>query len=277
MSYSYRAIDDESDPARQTVRDLIGSAFGGALGPSYWDWKFHGDARHPLVFVAESGGEVVGCRHSLVFDLRLEAGLEVPVLIGGDLLVRPEHRGHHVARRLAAGALDLSIQRNPEVAAYAAFTWPGLADHLTRPLVGTVPVPSSTRRWSKIVGWDNRIANLSSSGLLDDAGQNRGVAGGDHTMRMEIEGAPPLWVEIRGGRVALSGAQPASHEVRVRLRRDGIEALRSRSPVRILRAVSNGGIRVRGRPRHLREVLGARRFYTRVLQELLKKPSPSSR
>ncbi|MGZ5385524.1 MAG: GNAT family N-acetyltransferase, partial [Acidimicrobiia bacterium] len=187
MSYSYRAIDNESDPARQTVRRLVGAAFGGALGPRYWDWKYGGDARHRVVFAAETRGEIVGCRHSLLFDLRLEAGLKVPALFSGDLLVRPEHRGHDVARLLVAGALDLGIQQSPNVAGYLVYTWPGLAARLHGPLVGVVPVPSSTRRWSRILGWDGRIDHIYSSGFLDRAAE-KGVAGCDHTMQLEIEG-----------------------------------------------------------------------------------------
>jgi GNAT superfamily N-acetyltransferase len=277
MSYSYRVIIDESDPARETVRRLIGTAFGGALGPDYWDWKYRGNARRPLIQVAESDGEVAGCRHGLVFDFRLEEGLTAGLLLGADLLVGREHRGHGVARRLVADGLELGIEQNPDVDAFIGFTYPGVADNVVRPLTGYMEVPNSTRRWSKIVGWDGRIDHLHSSGFLDRAAEKGGVAGCDHTMRLEIEGAPPVWVSIRAGRVAVSASPPASHQVRVSLRRDGIEALKSRSPAQLLAALADGGIRVRGRPRYLREVLSARRVYSALLQEILRKPSVSDR
>jgi len=277
MSYSYRAMIDESDPARQTVRRLIGAAFGGALGPDYWDWKYRGNTRSPLVVVAESDGEIAGCRHSLLFDLRLEAGLTAGLLIGGDLLVRPEHRGHGVARRLVASGLELGLEQNPDVAAFIGFTYPGVADNVVRPLTGYMEVPSSTRRWSRIVGWDGRIASLHLSGTIERAAAERGVAGCDHTMQLEIEGAPPLWVTIQAGRVAVSASPPTSHQIRVSLRRDGIEALKFRSPVQLLAALADGGIRVRGRPRYVRELLAARGVYSMLLQELLKKPAAAPR
>lgn len=274
MSYTYRSMTDASDAARDTVREMVGSTFGGSLGGSYWDWKYQGDTRHPAVFLAESDDEVVGCRHSLVFDLRIEHGLTMAAMIGGDLLVLPEHRGHDVARRLASGGIRAALEQDPQVAAYATFTWPGLAQHLAGPLVGIVPVPSSTRRWSRILGWDRRIDHLYSSGFLDRAAE-KGVAGCDHTMQLEIEGAPPLWVEIKRGDISLSASPPVSHQIRVSLLRDGIEALKSRSPVKLLTTFAHRGIRVRGRPRFLREVFGARRAYTMLLQELLKKPGAS--
>ncbi|MGZ5385526.1 MAG: hypothetical protein ACXWH0_16290, partial [Acidimicrobiia bacterium] len=88
-------------------------------------------------------------------------------------------------------------------------------------------------------------------------------------------GAPPLWVEIKRGNISLSASPPVSHQIRVSLLRDGIEALKSRSPVQLLTTLAHRGIRVRGRPRYLREVFGARRAYTMLLQELLKKPGAS--
>ena len=96
-------------------------------------------------------------------------------------------------------------------------------------------------------------------------------------MRLEIEGAPPLWVTIRSGRVDVAASRPDGHEVRVSLSRDGIDALKSRRPAQLITVWKQGGLRVRGRPRFIRQVLGARRVYTLLLQELLKKPSASSR
>ena len=277
MSYEYRALTGVSDPACDAVREMVGSAFGGSLGAAYWDWKYQGDARHPVVLLAESEGEVIGCRHSLVFNLRIEQGLSLAAMIGGDLVVLPEHRGHDVARRLASGGIRSALERNPEVGAYVAFTWPGLAHHLTGPLVGIAPVPSSTRRWSKILGWERRIDHLQASGFFDRAGDKDGVTGCNHIMQLEIEGAPPLWVEVRRGTIFVSASPPGSQEIKVSLRRDGIEALKSRSVARLLATVARGGVRIWGRPRYLREVFGARRAYTMLLQELLKRPAAFKR
>ena len=47
--------------------------------------------------------------------------------------------------------------------------------------------------------------------------------------------------------------------------------------MRLLAALVNGGIRVRGGTRYLREVIGARRVYATLLQELLRRPGAAVR
>jgi len=150
LEYSYRQFLESDEPA---VIRLVKNTFPGFLKGDFWVWKYRSnpDFDPSLVVVAEKNGEVVGCNHWLVRDLKLSSSLEVRAALGADVVVHPEHRGHGIGTQLLRFLrLSRAFKKKGIVISYM-FGNPKLSKRFYKPAAGYVAAPNSTITYKKLL------------------------------------------------------------------------------------------------------------------------------
>ena len=96
------------DPAdREAFGSLFERVLGGRVSEAWFDWKYRSNpyVDHVPIFLAETGGEVVGARAFLPLALRVE-GAEYVAFQPCDTMVDPDHRRRGLFTRMTEAALD---------------------------------------------------------------------------------------------------------------------------------------------------------------------------
>ncbi len=209
----YRAGDEEA--IAQVLESCQREGWGDA---TWWRWK-HGHRpgfRDDEVLVARADGKAIGCFHGGVLELKLEAGLHVPVSFDGDFAVLPAYRGHDVAVR----AHDLTDERlrARHVVFRGGFTSRELNERLYHRRFGYVFVPSVTTQFRRYLGpgpLAPRVKDLGAR-LLERPALRRALR---HPLvvDLEIESFPPCHVVLAASGFRLERGAAESPNLRVRM------------------------------------------------------------
>lgn len=193
----FRQLDPTDQELMAQTRRLVDSSFQEFFKSPYWEWKYHDphSAQQSLSFVALDGGEVVAALHYHRTTLMLGVH-DMPVLVGGDLIVRPDHRGKGLATNLTEFARS-TIPQDWRGGAVYMFTRPRLGAHY-RELLGYARVPAAAERLIRIRTWEKRLERLGTDGRIADF-QERAASAPDSCVEWRIQGAPPLWTVIERG------------------------------------------------------------------------------
>lgn len=184
----------------EAVKQLVESIFSGFLMGKYWDWKYkenpHFDFR--LVAVAEANGEVVGCNHWLLRDLKFSNSVVDKAVLAADVAVRPDYRGKGLGRSLLQFLRLSDVVESKAVALIYMFADPELAKKFHTPTAGYVLVSDGTVQYTKVLSWKKVKQNV---GLLNEAIRSgkfgRKLPRHELKVLFKMSAAPPLCIRVK--------------------------------------------------------------------------------
>jgi len=265
--YVYRTLTEGDKVA---VKRLVRNVFSRFLGGDYWEWKYsqNPDFDPSMVAVAEKDGKVVGCNHWLLRDFKLSSSLTTKALLCADIAVDAEHRKHGVGKSLLVFLRSTGIFRSKGAVVNYMFADSELSKRLYRPVVGYIPIRTSTVTYTKRLNWKKvmrRIDEINEKMKLQEGG-NRRASELNSKIAFYVSGAPPLTVIINSGVIEAIEENIENANVRVESNLATLIGLvesknRKRS---LLKALLTGKLKVRG------SLLGIWRFYRnfRLLEEI---------
>lgn len=111
--YTIRRFQDEDTAP---YLDLYEEVFGSHVDRTWFDWKYRNNPfiDHVPIFVATSGGNLVGARSFFALPVRLD-GEKIMALQPCDTMVRAEHRRRGVFTRLTERAIEFYRDRVPQL------------------------------------------------------------------------------------------------------------------------------------------------------------------
>ena len=183
----------------KAVEKLVESIFGGFLEGKYWNWKYNENPYfdYRLVAVAEAKGEVVGCNHWLLRDLKFSSSVVDKAVLAADVAVRPDYRGKGLGSSLLRFLRLSEVVKSKDIALIYMFADPELAKKFHTPAVGYVLVPDGTAQYTKVLNWKKVKQNVD---LLNEAiGSGKfGRKLPKHGLKIlfKMSAAPPLCIHV---------------------------------------------------------------------------------
>lgn len=169
LQYSFRNFEERDERA---LSELLKSSLPSFFKSDFWTWKYKLNPNFDpsLIVVAEKNGEIVGCNHWLLRDLKLSRSLNVKAVLGADLLVNPEHRGHGVAKQLVLFLRENRAFKDKGIVLSYSLAPPLLSKNLYKPVAGYVAPSNSTTSYRKFFNCRELKEKFQ---LIDDAIQSR--------------------------------------------------------------------------------------------------------
>ncbi len=242
---SYRPGDDRAIVA------VLNACQEGAWGDeALWRWKHRErPGFNPAdVVVARKGGEVVGCFHGAVLELKLEEGFTVPMSYDGDFAVIPAYRG----RDLAVRAHDRSGAelRARHVVFRGGFTSRELNAKLYHRRFGYVFVPGVTTQFRKYLGPGPLVPRVADLGerLLSRPALRRALSR-PLTVDLVIAGFPACHVVLTAAGFRLERGPAVRADLRARmsyLLLTSFAGGEAPGPGTLLHAIGRGELRIGG-------------------------------
>jgi predicted N-acetyltransferase YhbS/putative sterol carrier protein len=189
------------------VKQLVEKVFTDFLSGKYWDWKYK---RNPnfdpsLLMIAQKNDKVVGCNHWLRRNLKISDSISIQAVLGADLIVDPEYRGHGIGKSLMLFARSrvYKIVKDGAVMRYM-FAEPDLSKRLYTPVAGYIPAPTQTISYFKILNWSKLLNRIE---IINEKIKNERVhiEKADLKVLFRLAGAPHLFLEL--GKDGIKAAQ----------------------------------------------------------------------
>lgn len=186
------------DKDEESVKRLVEETFKDFLKGEYWDWKYklNPGFDSSFVAVAEKDGKIIGCNHWLLRRLRISSSIEVNAVLGADIAVSPEYRGHGIGKSLLLFLRSSPALSEKRVILSYMFTDPNLSERLYKPVAGYIPAPSTTVSYLKLLSW-RKVKDIVEkvNEKLKVEGKNKFSKGGLKVM-FQISGAPSLLLKL---------------------------------------------------------------------------------
>ncbi|MEM3378403.1 MAG: GNAT family N-acetyltransferase [Candidatus Bathyarchaeia archaeon] len=187
--------DDEN-----AVKQLVESTFSEFMGGKYWNWKYKENPYFDsqLVAVAEANGEIVGCNHWLLRNLKLSSSVVDKAILAGDVAVRADYRGKGIGCCLLRFLRSSDVVKSRNVALIYMFADPELAKRFHSPAAGYVLVSDGAAQYTKVLNWNKVKRNVE---LLNEA-----IRSGKFSKKLpkkglkvlfNISAAPPLCIYVK--------------------------------------------------------------------------------
>jgi predicted N-acetyltransferase YhbS len=185
---------------KEAVEKLVKSVFGGFLKGKFWNWKYRENPYFDssLIAVAEANGEVIGCNHWLLRELKYSGSAMDKAVLAADVAVRPDYRGRGIGSRLLQFLRSSNIVKNRDAALIYMFTDPELAKKFYTPTAGYILARDGTAQYTKVLNWRKVKKNLERlneeirSGKFEKNLPKRGLK-----VLFKISAAPPLCICIK--------------------------------------------------------------------------------
>jgi len=239
-----------------------------SLGLEYWTWKNRLSPYFDpsLIIVADENGELIGCAHAQVRDLRISRSLIIKATQPADLYSKPEHRRRGIATEVtkvirknvrAKGAILLVGVTSPST--YTQFYSRREGDRaFTMPSHGYCKVA-----FTKKMNCDSvkRRASLVNDILNQNPEIRKKLDMVNLTVFFQVRGLPPFVLEVSQGSVSVNEGQPT--------RRPNMVITASKLPsapsmLSLIRLFFSGGVKAKGLLRNLTSVYKC----ARVLQKI---------
>jgi GNAT superfamily N-acetyltransferase len=186
------------DKDEESVKRLVEETFKDFLKGEYWEWKYKLNPGFDSLFVAvaEKDGKIIGCNHWLLRRLRISSSIEVKAVLGADIAVSPEYRGHGIGKSLLLFLRSSPALSEKRVILSYMFAEPNLGERLYKPVAGYIPAPSTTVSYLKLLSWRKVKDSVEKvNEKLKVEGKNKFSKGGLKVM-FQISGAPSLLLKL---------------------------------------------------------------------------------
>jgi predicted N-acetyltransferase YhbS len=188
-----------SDKDEESVKRLVEETFRDFLKGEYWEWKYklNPGFDSSFVAVAEKDGKIIGCNHWLLRRLRLSSSIEVKAVLGADIAVSPEYRGHGVGRSLLLFLRSSPALSEKRVILSYMFADPNLGERLYKPVAGYIPAPSTTVSYLKLLSWRKVKDSVEKvNEKLKVEGKNLKLPKSGLKVMFQISSAPSLLLKL---------------------------------------------------------------------------------
>ncbi|MCD6240492.1 GNAT family N-acetyltransferase [Candidatus Bathyarchaeota archaeon] len=187
--------DDKED-----VKKLVESIFSVFLEGKFWNWKYgenpYFDSR--LVAVAEVNGEIVGCNHWLLRELKYSDSVVDKAVLAADVAVRPDYRGRGIGSQLLQFLRLSYIVKRREAALIYMFADPELAKKFHTPTAGYILARDGTAQYTKVLNWRKVKRNVEQLNEEIRSGKfGKNLPKSDLKVLFKISAAPPLCIYIK--------------------------------------------------------------------------------
>lgn len=247
--FLYRTLGDKD---QEDVKRLVESTFEDFLNGKYWDWKYklNPNFDQSLVAVAEKDGRIIGCNHWLPRTLKISGSIEAKAILGADIAVRPEYRGHGIGKKLLLFMRSSQvITKNLAVISYM-FSDPNLSKSLYEPVAGYVSAPSTTVSYVKLLNWNElkKRVNALSQEIQANKEKLEKMAKLDLTVLLELPSAPRLLLRLNNNMIEVDETHLKNPKVILRSDLYTLTILKKRKGrIRnLLKALLTGKLKIRG-------------------------------
>ena len=187
--------DDKED-----VEKLVESIFSVFLEGKFWNWKYgenpYFDSR--LVAVAEVNGEIVGCNHWLLRELKYSDSVVDKAVLAADVAVRPDYRGRGIGSQLLQFLRSSYIVKRRKAALIYMFADPELAKKFHTPTAGYILARDGTAQYTKVLNWRKVKRNVKRLNEEIRSGKfGKNLPKSDLKVLFKISAAPPLCIHIK--------------------------------------------------------------------------------
>ena len=187
--------DDKKD-----VKKLVESIFSVFLEGKFWNWKYeenpYFDSR--LVAVAEVNGEIVGCNHWLLRELKYSDSVVDKAVLAADVAVRPDYRGRGIGSQLLQFLRSSDIVKRREAALIYMFADPELAKKFHTPTARYILTRDGTAQYTKVLNWRKVKRNVKRLNEEIRSGKfGKNLPKSDLKVLFKISAAPPLCIHIK--------------------------------------------------------------------------------
>lgn len=190
----------------EPIENLVESVFSNFLGGKYWRWKYrenpYFDPR--LVALAEVNGEVVGCNHWLLRDLKISGSIVDKTVLAADVAVKPDYRGKGLGSSLLRFLRSSEIVKRGDAALIYMFADPELAKRFHSPTAGYIPAPDGTVQYMKVLSWRKVKRNVDSLNEEIRAGRlGKRLPKHGLSVLFKISAAPKLFIRVEKDRLVV--------------------------------------------------------------------------
>jgi len=190
----------------EPIENLVESVFSNFLEGRYWSWKYrenpYFDPR--LVALAEVNGEVVGCNHWLLRDLKISGSIVGKTVLAADVAVKPDYRGKGLGSSLLRFLRSSEVVKRGDAALIYMFADPELAKRFHSPTAGYIPAPDGTVQYMKVLSWRKVKRNVDSlNEEIRDGRLGRRLPKHDLSVLFKISAAPKLFIRVEKDRLVV--------------------------------------------------------------------------
>ena len=185
---------------KEEVKKLVESIFSVFLEGKFWNWKYgenpYFDSR--LVAVAEVNGEIVGCNHWLLRELKYSDSVVDKAVLAADVAVRPDYRGRGIGSQLLQFLRSSDIVKRREAALIYMFADPELAKKFHTPTAGYILARDGTAQYTKVLNWRKVKRNVERLNEEIRSGKfGKNLPKSDLKVLFKMSAAPPLCIHIK--------------------------------------------------------------------------------
>ena len=185
---------------KEEVKKLVESIFSVFLEGKFWNWKYgenpYFDSR--LVAVAEVNGEIVGCNHWLLRELKYSDSVVDKAVLAADVAVRPDYRGRGIGSQLLQFLRSSDIVKRRKAALIYMFADPKLAKKFHTPTAGYILARDGTAQYTKVLNWRKVKRNVERLNEEIRSGKfGKNLPKSDLKVLFKISAAPPLCIHIK--------------------------------------------------------------------------------
>lgn len=248
---TYREGDEEEIAAmlpkvRSIERDR-------GLGIEYWTWlnKLSPYFDPFLIHIAEENGEVIGCGHAQLRNIRISPSLTIKATQGADLYIKPEHRRRGIATELTR--VGRKMQRERGAIAFFGVSSPLTVSQFHSKRKGLKPFTIPKRLYTKTMyikklNCDSfqRKASVINQILQEHPEIRNELTKVDLSVLLRLKGYPPFVLEVSEGKVSIREGKPEYQSNVV------VTASKSSSSTKtLIKMFLSGDIKVKGLIRNL--------------------------
>ena len=185
---------------KEEVKKLVESIFSVFLEGKFWNWKYgenpYFDSR--LVAVAEVNGEIVGCNHWLLRELKYSDSVVDKAVLAADVAVRPDYRGRGIGSQLLQFLRSSYIVKRRKAALIYMFADPELAKKFHTPTAGYILARDGTAQYTKVLNWRKVKRNVKRLNEEIRSGKfGKNLPKSDLKVLFKMSAAPPLCIHIK--------------------------------------------------------------------------------
>ena len=185
---------------KEEVKKLVESIFSVFLEGKFWNWKYgenpYFDSR--LIAVAEVNGEIAGCNHWLLRELKYSDSVVDKAVLAADVAVRPDYRGRGIGSQLLQFLRSSDIVKRRKAALIYMFADPKLAKKFHTPTAGYILTRDGTAQYTKVLNWRKVKRNVERLNEEIRSGKfGKNLPKSDLKVLFKMSAAPPLCIHIK--------------------------------------------------------------------------------
>lgn len=200
-TYQVRALTKKDRAELTKLMKILSDTFKMSDEHLTWKYSLNPDFDQSLVVVAVNHGQVAGGASWLPRKLKISKSLSVKAALGADLAVHRNYRGRGLAKPLIAS--ENTVLENKNIVMSYGFIDPRLVEHVHRPLIGLVEVPTSTTVYKKYLNLSEirkKMVDMNLSAKSDEE-IKRKLAGLNMSVLFRLRGMPQFTIRISSNEI----------------------------------------------------------------------------